>query len=293
MKQKFLGALIALVTALAILPARADDPNRLTQLKISVWLEYDRPTVLVMLDGALADQSNLPREVSVLIPSGATSLVTTWANPDGSFAREQPSQAQDLGNGFTRVTFTVTQPNYHVEYYHDALRGAPNKTLDFVFQTLAPADQLTLEFQQPLAATNFSVSPATPTTRTDSAGFKYFILPYSNVAAGQTIAAQVKYTKTDPNPSVSPTAAPETSNPWNTIFVLVALISLGLVIVLGIFIWQQNIRGEPIGARSDTHPVRHKPRGGAARAYCSQCGHALNAEDNFCPRCGAKRRRDE
>jgi hypothetical protein len=279
----------------------ADDPNRLTQLRISVWPEHDKPSVLVMIDGTLADKTNLPREVSVLIPANASLLVTTWMNPDGNFEQEQPSQSKDLGDGYVRVSLTTAQPNYHVEYYHDLLKGAPDKTMDFVFKAPAPADQVTLEFQQPLKTSNFSVTPATQSSRSDSDGFKYFSSQYSNITAGQTITAQVKYTKTDPNPSVLPTPASSlatSSTPTSTAsatFLLVALVVMGLAAVLGFFAWQQRAREEPLATKMTPRQYRRnkrraRPAVSSASVFCTQCGRALGPEDNFCPKCGTKRR---
>lgn len=279
----------------------ADDPNRLTQLRISVWPEHDKPSVLVMIDGTLADKTNLPREVSVLIPANASLLVTTWMNPDGNFEREQPSQSKDLDDGYVRVSFTTAQPNYHVEYYHDLLKGAPDKTLDFVFKSPAPADQVTLEFQQPLKASNFSVTPAPQSSRSDSDGFKYFSSQYSNITAGQTITAQVKYTKTDPDPSVLPTPAlssvtlPAPTSASSTTFVLVALVVVGLAAVLGFFAWQQRAREKPPTTKMTPRQYRRNrrragPAASSASVFCTQCGRALGLEDDFCPKCGTKRR---
>lgn len=305
-RKIFFRAVIALALWLAVVTvprALADDPNRLAQLKISVWPEYDKPSVLVMLDGTLADTSNLPREISVLIPSSAALLVTTWENADGTLAAEQPSQSTNLGDGFTRVAYTVRTPKFHVEYYDDLLRGAPDKTMDFVFKAPAPADQVSLEVQQPLKATNFSVTPSTQTTRNDNAGFKYFVLQESKIAIGQTMTAQVKYTKIDPNPSARslptppplPATAPTTtaSSTWNNLFIVVALVTLGLVAILGFIILRQRSLGvSPAAMAAPRSKSRRSPRRAESSesVFCTQCGRALGSEDNFCPRCGAKRR---
>ncbi|MDE3089453.1 MAG: zinc ribbon domain-containing protein [Chloroflexota bacterium] len=300
----FIGVTIAfaLWAAFAAAPrAFAQDPNRLSSLKISVWPEHDQPTVLVMLDGTLADTTNLPRDVSILVPSGVASLIATWPQGDGTFAPEQHPQPVDAGNGYSRATFSAAKPEYHIEYYADWLRGALDKTMDVAILLSAPADQVILEFQQPLKATNFSVAPPMQATRTDADGFTYYSSQYANIAAGQTITAQVKYTKTDPNPSLasapSPAAAPATAapaSPWTTIFLLVALVVLGVVAVVGFFVLQQRSR-EPAPARA---APRNRTRRSAERAvqsnqvaaFCTQCGHGMVADDLFCPRCGTKRR---
>src|SRR5512138_1795178 len=95
-------ALVALL-ALAAPSARAQDANRLTQLKVQVWPEYDKPTVLVLIQGTLADKNNLPRDVSLVIPSSATGIIATYDNGDGTLAAEQPYKADKLDGGLTRV----------------------------------------------------------------------------------------------------------------------------------------------------------------------------------------------
>jgi LPXTG-motif cell wall-anchored protein len=302
LRKIFFGAMIALTFLFSLAPhALAQDPNRLTQLKVSVWPEYDTPTVLVLLDGTLADSANLPREISVLIPAGAQLTVTTWANADGSLAAEQPNKTTDLGDGFVRVTFTTSQPNLHVEYYHDLLRGSPDKTMDFAYKSASLVDLLTLEIQQPLKAANFGVTPATLNTRVGTDGFKYFTYSFSNVTAGQTVSAQAKYNKTDPNPSVqaapaqipAPVVAPTTGSSNNNLILLAGLVTLGLAGILGFLFWQQRSRDE------DTEPAKmparqfqrnRKRARQTAEVFCTQCGSPIGVDDNFCPKCGAKRR---
>lgn len=176
--------------------------------------------------------------------------------------------------------------------------------MDLNYKAQSPADKVTLEFQQPLKATNFSVNPPTQTTRSGTDGFKYFVQELPALSAGQTITSQVRYTKSDPNPSVLPTqapvvpvpalAAPTSSIPWNNVFILVAVVMLGIVGVIGFFLLQQRSR-EPARARA---APANRPRRNAERAapstpvaaFCTQCGHGLGVDDLFCPRCGTKRR---
>ncbi|MBI4788674.1 MAG: zinc ribbon domain-containing protein [Chloroflexi bacterium] len=303
MRRVFFCAAMALWVGLwlaAAPPARAQDPNRATQLRVSVWPEYDQPSVLVMYDGTLADTANLPREISVVIPSSAALLVTTYENADGTLAAEQPSKSADAGGGYTRVSFTVKSVKYHVEYYDSILRGSPDKTMEFAFKAPAPIDQLTFDIQQPLKASNFAVTPQSQGPRNDGT-FNYFTLQFPNVTAAQVLTAQVKYTKTDPNPSVLPTTAPASvpatlpqpasSSVWNNIFIIAGLVLVGLSGVLGFVIFQQRARHSApatIGGTSRSRrKARRNPTGGV---FCTQCGRELGPEDNFCPKCGAKRR---
>ena len=303
-RMLFFCAMIAFalwITCTAPSSALAQDSNRLSKLAIAVWPEYDQPSVLVLIDGTLADPANLPRPVSILIPATARLVVTTWTNADGTFAPEQPSQSDNGANGYTRVTFTTNTANYHVEYYDDLLRGAPDKSMTFVYKAAAPADQVTLSIQQPLKASNFKTDPPSASTRNSPDGFKFSDLQFPSLAVDQTITAQVKYTKSDPNPSVLPASptplpvivAPAPASPWNNVFILVALVVIGLVAVVGFFLFQRS--REPVSAQG---PARNRSRRGAERggainnfaAFCTQCGYGLASTDVFCPKCGTKRR---
>jgi len=306
MKRRMLFFCAMIAFALPIICAStpralAQDSNRLSKLVVALWPEYDQPAVLVLIDGTLADPANLPRQVAVLIPSAAKLSVTTWTNADGSYAPEQPFQSNNLGDGYSRVTFTTNTGQYHVEYYDDLIRGSPDKSMAFVYKAAAPADQVTVSVQQPYKATNFSVDPAPKSTHSDADGFNYSDLQFPALAADQSITAKVKYTKSDPNPSISPassTSAPAVAaatpaSPWNNIFILTALVLVGLAAVIGFFLFRRS--REPVPARvSARSRSRHNTeRGGVAAnvsAFCTQCGHGLASADVFCPKCGTKRR---
>lgn len=303
-RSVFFCAVMVLVLALALAGAprvTADDGNRLKELKVQVWPEYDKASVLVLLDGTLADASNLPRDVSVLIPSTATGIIATYENSDSSLAPEQSYKSEKQNDGFTQITYSTKSAAWHVEYYDDLIKGSPDKAMDFSFQASAPADQLTLEIQQPLKATNFAVTPAAMSTRNDGS-FTYYDSALSNVAAGQRITAQVKYTKSDPNPSVVavPTTAPvpatssspAPSSSWNSAFTIVAIIILAAAAMLGVYVYQQRSRRvEPVAVavRRRKKGARRAPATGGS-AFCTQCGSQMGAGDEFCRKCGARRR---
>jgi hypothetical protein len=173
--------------------------------------------------------------------------------------------------------------------------------MTFVFKAAAPADQVTLEIQQPLRATDFATVPP-PQSTLDDNGFKYHVSQYSDVAANQTIKVEVKYTKADTNPSAPPTvvpastvpAAPAASN-LSGVVLVIALVIAGAVAVFGIFTWQRRERELALArigeSRAGGKRGARRVRGGSAGAgFCTQCGRSLRADDNYCPKCGAKRR---
>jgi len=292
MKKPILFGMILLLALPAT--ALAQDSNRLSALSILVWPEYDTPTVLVQYDGMLADATNLPREIALLVPTGATIYATAYADAAGNLFDSGPWRVQDLGDGYSRLTYTTQQARFHAEYYYNPLQGTPAKTMTFVYQASAPADKVLLEIQQPLAASKFVLDPPTQKTGRDSQGFNYYNYEYQNVAAGQTIQVKISYTKTDPNPSVlpqpvaSPAAAPREQTNVGQLAAIV--LGLGLLAAIAFFLLRRRVPGQ-----RKAPAVRRTPRGpawpAASGGFCPRCGRTLAPDDNFCPKCGAQRRR--
>ncbi len=286
--------------AFSIAPvALADDNDRLANLTIEVWPEYDKPLVLVQYDGEVAVKENLPRDISFFIPASADLAATAYLDANGDYLNIPDAPTiQDAGDGFKRVTFKLPVPHFHLEYYYNPLQGSPDKTMDFVYKAAQSAENVELGIQQPLKAENFKTDPATQVQTTDPHNFTYHIFSYPSLNAGQVERIHVSYTKTDPNPSIAnlpkPASAPTNAESAlsNSPPSLPAVLIAGSValMALGGFAWWSRRRNEleTAPARADTS--RRRKRGQGTTGFCVECGRALQADDIFCPRCGTRRR---
>ena len=308
MRKTILILSLVVLCLLALGPARvsaqttAADPNRIANLGVSVWPEYDDPSVLVIYDGQFANKDGFPREVAFLVPAGAQVNATAYGDNNGQYFNTDPWKTEDAGNGSTRISFTLPQPSFHVEFYYNPLKGSPDKTMDYVFTPVYPVDQMQLEIQQPLTATNFKTDPVAATQTARGHDFKYHVFNFSQVAAGQPVRVQVSYTKTDPSPSVesisvSPdagssnapaSAAAATSS--NSALLLPAGIAAGAIAlgVLGFLMWRARRED-----RDEEAPRRSRKQRSASQSavgYCHECGGALRAQDMFCSKCGTRRK---
>ncbi len=294
MPKRFL--FVAILTILLIgIPqtAHAQQSLRIGSLGISVYPEYDQPGVLVQYQGAIvgtADKSN-PREIAFLVPQGAGVGAACAIQANGSHTSEKWNET-DAGNGLTRVTYSIIEPNFHLEYYYNPLTGTPDKKMEFVYQAALPVDEIHVEIQHPLKATNFVLTPDTKDSHKDDEGFTYHSYIFNQVAAGQKVSASVAYTKTDSKPSISgqpkTTVTPNASSD-NGVNPNVIVLSSALVIALGMlgyFVWERR-SGKPQYARTPTSRPSPQPLGGG---FCTECGNALDAEDKFCGKCGTPRR---
>ena len=67
--RKFLVLLcLAILVLFPPLKAQAQEPVRFSEVEVSLWPEYDRPTVLVIYRITLSADTTLPVNLSVQIP---------------------------------------------------------------------------------------------------------------------------------------------------------------------------------------------------------------------------------
>lgn len=300
--RQILFALCALWLVALAAPALifSQTPERIAKLEISVWPEFDDPRVLVQYDGELVGTSGTPREVAFYIPATAQLIATAYQDETKQFLNSDPPTVTDAGNGLKRVSFIVPKSHFHLEYYDDAIKGAPDKQLDFVYTALLPADSVQIQVQQPLKADNFAIVPAAALISEGMHDFKYYIFNYAGIPADSALKLQINYVKSDPNPSIQNVVAPETAPQTNPVDTAVApnpqqvylLVGAGIAFALGLLgLWMWYTRRQPhlafAGAGANSGAGKRAER---FNAFCSQCGNGLRAADNFCPKCGAKRK---
>jgi hypothetical protein len=234
----------------------AQTPDRIASLDISVWPEFDDPRVLVQYDGQLAAKDGYPRDVSFYVPSGAAVTATAYEDDTQKLLNTDPATIADAGNGLKRVTFKLPKPHFHLEYYNDMIKGAPDKSFEFAYTPLLPADQINVQVQQPLKADKFTTVPPAAQVQEGMHGFKYYLFSYQTVAAEQPVKVQVSYVKTDPNPSLQNVTPPQTSPQTSTqttptaaeaqptdpqqLYLIVGLGAIAALGVLAVWMWYRS-----------------------------------------------------
>lgn len=180
-----------------------------SQIKISVWPEYDDPRVLVIMEPVLAGSVKLPAKVTFMVPKGASVNMACEITESGAHSC-RPLQVASNGR-YDRVSFLVTsRRTLFFEYYYDAFGGgsAPDKKFTFNYVPTHGVGSLSIDVQRPLKATNFALDPPPQRTASDQKDFTYYRYNYTSIPQDKPISVSVAYTKTDPNPSVRKAAGP-------------------------------------------------------------------------------------
>jgi len=303
------------------------DPT-ISELRVQVMPEFDDPRVLAIIQGRLdiaADE--LPVTLTVPVPRGAQINQMAVMNTSAGAIESQPFDAvpDPEDEAWTLVTYEIDSAHFFYEYYYAPFTLAnPDRRFTYTFATPYDVKGLQIEMQQPLAASDFTLSPpAVMATQDETLGFTYHLYEYEKLSAGSQAEITVAYRKTTDEPSVTreqlagagmPAGGVEETSPatqgpssaiWGSLIGLAALGAVGAVV----FLWLRSGRGpgEASPVRANVQAAGDRRSGDAkvfgaalktgddgsaiaegATAFCTACGTRLRGDAHFCHNCGSR-----
>lgn len=314
-----IGLRLLLLLMLVFAPtSQAQAPVTLENAQVELWPEYDRPEMLVILAGDLPADTPLPATLAVRLPPAGTLFAV--AIRDAQDELVNTSYTTGLVDGATVVTMTLTQPNFHLEYYDGALVMDGNQRR---FTFTWPAEWSTaaarVRVQEPAGASNLTVTPPLSPSGRGEFGLDYLAGDLGAIQAGQPVQVELTYDKTSTGLSAGTSTGSAAPVPAAGSSLLPAPVVIGLAVlvgavVVGLWFWNQRRRPAPASARRSraasrssapaarsgrpmpgsqvpaASPPREEPAASATTTparFCTQCGQPLQAGDRFCRVCGA------
>lgn len=304
-KEK-LPRIVALLFVLALMvpgAARAQANLTLSAVQVDLWPEFDRPSMLVIYHITLPAQGFKPTDLSFSIPAAVGKPNAVAAKqPDGTLI--SLSFDQQTAADWSVIKFTATTPESQIEYYDPSLKKqGSNRSFEYQWHGDYAVDSFVVSAQQPVDASNLTISPGTTTSEAGKDGLTYFTRQIGALAAGQPFTLQVGYQKsTDtlstnvvkPQPSAPITE--ETAGRITTLtsFLPWALGILGILLIVGggVWYWQSGRQKERPAKRLRHRPAvaEREPEPVQGNVYCHQCGKRAAPGDQFCRTCGARLR---
>lgn len=316
-----IGYGLLLVLSLSLAPAsHAQSPVTLESAQVELWPEYDRPEMLVILAGSLPAATQLPATLTVRLPPAGTLHAAAMQDAQGELVNA--TYTSGIIDGSTVVTLTLTQPNFHLEYYDGGL-VADGSHRRYIFAW--PAEWATatarVRVQEPAGASNLIVTPTLSAAGKGDFGLEYLAGDLGTIRAGQATRIDLTYDKTAT--ALSAETAPTTSLPpaaGSSLLPAPAVIGLAVLLgalLLGIWLWNRQRRpvsvsprrtaagsrspapaskpvrpatstpAPPTPRQTDNPPPAASPHSASTTPrFCTQCGQPLQAGDRFCRACG-------
>jgi len=289
-----------LLFALTVFPstAGAQGGTRLESINIELWSEFDKPSMLVINEFVVAQDTPLPTKVTMRFPKEGNLIAVAsesngdWFNSDF----EGPVEWEDW------QTITVNVQSYapqRIEYYQPLTREGNQRMFKyqwfgnysvnlFNLNVLVPVDSTNLVTTPPLSNTEISANNLHLTGTVSRSKMKMgqsfeFDLNYERTS--DALANPDQNTQAQPSEPIGPDTAGRVSVdrlPW-----LIGGMGLALIIIALWVYWRSTQSSEQKPRRRRVPPAQE---GKGEQIYCHECGARANPSDRFCRTCGSRLR---
>ncbi len=272
-----------------------NEPESYTNVKLWIYPEYDDPRLLVMLEGQI-EGIEPPAKVKFLVPSTAEMYSAGSMDAQDNYLGGPPDRKLSSVPGWDEISYQAVTDTFRVEYYDPIIFGNPEKSISYMFRTLYPISDMEIIVQEPIGATDFTVSPEGEEF-VDAAGFNSYLYRYPNLGPDTIIQFDISYARTVAEPSLSlsgetiPSSPSSVENESSDYMLIALILAVIIVIIIAVYIWQRRkvpvTRAERRRAtRKSGKPTQQDST--PAPKFCSQCGNPVDKKDKFCTNCGTK-----
>lgn len=284
--------LLALLVLLVPAPARAQTELTLESLKVTLWPEYDQPSLLVLYDFELAAGTPLPINVNIRIPRDANITAVAYAGETGMLNAEFSGPEED-GN-WQVISFFVQQPAlYRLEYYQPLNREGGVRSFKYKWAGDYAVNNFRLEVQIPADSTSVKTTPALPFML--ESPFQSGRVSLGSLPADENYQLELQYTRTSNETVFSSESdqvdtAPLTQDTAGRVSLdnlPYYLLGVGIVLIAGAAYYFRQLNAAPA---AKPRKRAHKAAAEESHIYCHECGTRALTEDRFCRVCGTKLR---
>ena len=289
-----------LLLGLMVFPsmAGAQGGTKLDSLNIELWSEYDRPTMLVINQFVVSQDTSLPASVTLRFPKDGN-LVAVAVEKNGEFFNKDFTPPAEQGDWQT-VTINVDSYDPHrIEYYQPLTRDGNKRAFKYQWFGDYSVQQFDVTIFVPADGTELITSPVLQSTSTSKNGLLtsgtvtknemkmgtsfQFDLQYQRISTTLTDpAAASQIQPVEPVGENTPGRVSITNLPW-----IIGGFGLALIAIALFSYWRSTQSSEEKPQRRRHHQNETESE---EQAYCHECGARAHAGDRFCRTCGSRLR---
>jgi hypothetical protein len=282
-------------------PASAEGAPKLDSLNIELWSEFDQPSMLVINQFVVSQDTPLPASVTLRFPKDGNLVAVAIENTDGKLYTKDFAPPAQQGNWQTVTIKVESYQPHRIEYYQPLTRDGNKRQFKYQWFGDYYVKQLNVTILIPADSTELITSPVLQSTSTSKDGLLIlgtvtknemkvmnsfqFDLQYQRTSTALTdpdAASQVQ--PSEPVGKNTPGRVSIANLPW-----IIGGFGLALIIIALFSYWRSTQSGE------EKPPRRHRRQNEAEsaseeQAYCHECGTRAHAGDRFCRTCGSRLR---
>lgn len=291
-----------LLFGLMIFPstAGAEGAPKLDSLNVELWSEYDQPSMLVINQFVVSQDTPLPASVTLRFPKDGNLVAVATENNDGKLYTKDFAPPAEQGNWQT-VTINVESYQPHrIEYYQPLTRDGNKREFKYQWFGDYYVKQFNVMILIPADSTELITSPVLQSTSTSNDGLLTLgTVTKNDMKVMSSFQFDLQYQRTSialTNPDAADQVQPSqpvgkntpgrvsiTNLPW-----IIGGFGLALIVIALFSYWRSTQSSEEKPLRR-----RHRKEAEAAseeEAYCHECGTRAHAGDRFCRTCGSRLR---
>lgn len=273
-------------------PVRAEPAGpALESLKVSVWPEYDQPSVLVMYRGRLAADVKLPATVRFFIPKKVRLSSTSSINSSGEFEYDRAWKTHQVKSTTEtdELSYEVDSRDFQFELYMKPVKGGGPRHIDFDFLPSVNIGEMMVEVQKPARAQKFKLEPASNQASVDKDGLETHLYQFKDLKPEEKLKFLISYEKPDARPSITPGDTPGAARPRTLALAIVAAFAVLLIVLWRVRVATMSApQARPTGNKKNKKNTKNNA--GQAK-YCPACGETVGKKTGFCANCGEKIRK--
>ena len=294
--RKWLVPLIMLVMLFPS-PAQAQGTVALDSLRVMLWSEYDQPSMLVIYNFTLTEDTQVPANMDIRFPKDANITAVAFnRGGDLVLANYQTNPEQDANWQVINLLLTE-RTEYHIEYYQPLERNGDQRSFTFQWTGDYSVNEFDIEVQVPDDSRGVKTDPAIPLMQNQP--FLSGGAMLSGLEKGQSYQLQLEYSRSNETVAATPISSQvepietvdENTDGRSTLDNLPLFLGgFGVALILAAsfyFFRGQTIMNKAPKPRRRSHGSPQEP--GMAK-YCPECGTRAQEGDRFCRACGSKLR---
>jgi hypothetical protein len=289
---------LILLTALAFsmpFPAQAQGIVAMDSLTVLLWSEYDQPSMLVIHDFTVTDDTQVPTSMDLRFPSDANITAVAFRSAGELLLANYQTQPSEDASWQVITLFITERTNYHIEYYQPLQRDGEERSFTYQWTGDYSVSDFDIEVQVPNDSWGVKTDPAIPLVQNQP-----FISGGDMVGGlgqGQSYQLQLEYSRTDETPVTTPPSsqvepiAPvdENTDGRSTLDNLPLFLGgFGVALILAALFY--FFRGQGTMRTPKLRKRSHALQEPSVAKYCPECGTRAHEGDRFCRACGSKLR---
>ena len=153
------------------------------ELDFAIFPEYDRPGVLILMDGKLR-QDVLPITLEFLIPDEADTVGATFSEGDEELF--EVAVVERVDGKWAVIDIPKGNKILRTGFYYDPFTDSVERNIDYLIELNQPLEHFHIQVQKPLTAESFrNDDPTAEKTGDPSHGFTNYTILVNGLAAGE------------------------------------------------------------------------------------------------------------